>query len=918
MYLSPQIMSDHEVTKSIVSDLPENVLGAVCNTSLRGSVAHAMNHAVGFWLEYEGGNIIAYANQNGFQELVQLHNRLRPVTDCVNLFFIIPESLGEDFYEQFPNENKFIGVSNPRSKTIQNERSLLLIPNNLNNANEQKELRFFEGSRPTPRGFMKEDELIELYGYEITERTKRFLTHIQKPHLQKVATLPKPNCFGNRTLREIILSEHPNLSEAESARLEYELEVIEGNNFENIFLIVKDYVDYAKVSGIEVGVGRGSVSNSLVSHLLGITEIHPMEYNLPFERFLNPDRIKMPDIDIDFESSKVASIHKYIQTTYGKDSVSLLRTYGTLSAKAVVRFAGKKLDIAERDMNYASRLIGRHKTLKEATINSDALSNFFRNKMELANSCAVLEGVKRSVSVHPAGVLIDDGNLRELLPISNEENDVMICDLEEPEAERLGFLKFDILALKTLDFMKDLKEEIGEAIEIPLDDTSTFKLFAEGKTDGIFQFESDGMKETLKKIQPSSVLELGIVSAMYRPGPLKYIDQYALDPQWKIRYCKFIDEVLNETNGVIVFQEQVISILAWLNDISLGEADTLRRKISGGDKDVTNRIFREMYENPDRRFVMANKQHFFKMLYDMKNYSFPKGHAISYALFSYKLAFYKKNFPAEFTKVILQHRKELKKEIIDYAKSEGVEVYTPKHNQTKQDLVKENKLFLSLNHLQTKDIQSIYEFFEESKSQNWSEGKELFELCYRFPRDVVQTIIFSGTLSFDGPTKGLIDTSDRFYNFLEGRDITRERIEMFGLESLVGSLGIRRDIDEYNESFLIQEEEKALGCSTGIELIDFLAKDIEHIKISEINQVGWNVTLFGAITKLKLIKTKKGQNMAFITLKDSSGVIEGVVFPEFLKLFRNHLSVGYFVKLNGDIQDRDGKLQIIAKEIQRS
>lgn len=919
--LSPQTITDHSVRQSTISQLPEDFHGAVVNPTLRGSLSFAFQgRPIGLELEYRGETVFAYSSPSGFYELVQLRNGVIDVSETQDVYYILPIHMNQEEAEYFLGnvslDRLFAGVSFSETvlphymKALQS-RTFVVAPTNIMKESEAESLRMITDDEPSH--MLTHDDLFHSFSGQTVDNTVNLLNDLSTScELEPVSTIPSPPSW-RESLKDVVFKQLEGYPEEYHIRAAKELEIIEGQNFDNIFKVVSDYVNFARISDFEVGAGRGSVSNSIVSFALGITEIDPIEHNLLFERFLNPERVSEPDIDIDFESASIEAMHEYLRHMYGKNNVALLRTYGTFGSKAVIRHVGKELGIEKYQMDFASSRVRSGETLKEATDRDPVLRKFFLRHIDYANHCAVLEGVRQSVNAHPAGVLINEEDLRYLLPLGEKRKDMWVCELEEKEVSRLGFLKFDILALTTLDFLKGMRIESGvDLADIPFTHKEVYDLFANGDTLGIFQFESDGMQETLRKIMPTSISELAIVNALYRPGPMQYIDQYVFNRDRGWGYHEDIDRILEETNGIIVFQEQYIEILSLLKGVSFGEGDNLRRFLAKGSEQEVKLFFRELYEE-SKELGIVNMNRFFTMMYHMKDYSFPKGHALSYSILSYRMAYFKAIHPELFTKHFLNYKPNKKEEIVEYAKSRGVEIFGPSYNNPPYDHSLEGRLILSSKHIQGVNHSTLEALNEKRKDEVWSFERMILEHCMVFRLKEMETLIFSGYFDDEVRTnrRAILELAEYYLNLVEERSFTGEEFEYFGLR------GINPSTQDFSKDVLIEKEYEAIGCYREEKLVDFLSKGVDHFKIEELKPNAMNVPLFGEITRLRIIKTKKGDDMVFLDLDDGTGVIDVVVFPRTLERFRNELSRGYFVRIIGNTSLRDNRLQLIANEIKK-
>ena len=415
-------------------------------------------------------------------------------------------------------------------------------------------------------------------------------------------------------------------------RLKYELDVINGMNFTDYFLIVYDYVKYAKKNNIYVGPGRGSAAGSLVSYSLGITNVDPIKYDLLFERFLNPERVTMPDIDIDFEDIKRNDVINYVRKKYGTEKVSLIIAYQTMKARLVIRDVGRVLNIDSNVIDKLSKMLDQKYTLKENLKNDKVLNYVKENRLQtFYKLCIKLEGLKKNTTIHAAGVIICNDSIYNVVPVFKTDND-LIAGFTMEYLEKIGLLKMDFLALKNLNQMHKIIDKISniDIAKIPLNDSKTLNIFREANTDNIFQFESSGMKNFLRKLKPSSFDDLVSVNALFRPGPMDNIDTYVKrkNGNEKINYYHpNLEKVLKPTYGIIVYQEQIMQILSIMAGYSYAEADLIRRAMSKKkkevmDKEKLNFINKSVQNGYDEK--LSNE--IYDMILKFSNYGFNKSH----------------------------------------------------------------------------------------------------------------------------------------------------------------------------------------------------------------------------------------------------------------------------------------------------
>ena len=483
-------------------------------------------------------------------------------------------------------------------------------------------------------------------------------------------------------------------------RLHYELDVIKKMGFPGYFLITMDFIKYARDNGIPVGPGRGSAAGSLVSYCTGITNVDPMRYGLLFERFLNPERISMPDIDIDFCYEQREKVIDYVREKYGHDNVTQIITFGSMNAKAVVRDVGRVLKIPYGEVDAMSKLIPAQlgTTLTDAydkVIEFREVVNSDETHRLLYDNALVLEGLARHASTHAAGVVIAPGDLTDYVPLYKQPQGDLTTQFDMKAVEEIGLLKMDFLGLRTLTVIDHtLKALRRKGIEIdidaiPLDDVETFRIFAHGETIGIFQFESSGMREYLRKLQPDCIEDLTAMNALYRPGPMDWIDDFIDRKQGRVPVEYLhpqMETVLKETYGIIVYQEQVMQIAALLGGFSLGKADVLRKAMGKKIADLMAEQKIEFVKGAAEKGISeATANDVFAMIDKFAGYGFNKSHATCYSIVAYQTAYLKAHYPAEFMAANLTSEMGNTDRVvilIDECKRMGIEVMPPDVNES--------------------------------------------------------------------------------------------------------------------------------------------------------------------------------------------------------------------------------------------
>ena len=700
-----------------------------------------------------------------------------------------------------------------------------------------------------------------------------------------------------------------NIPENYKKRLMYELKVIKSMNYVDYFLIVYDYVKYAIKNNIYVGPGRGSAVGSLVTYSLGITSIDPLKYNLLFERFLNPERITMPDIDIDFDATKREEIIAYVKERYGKENVMPVMTYGTLTTKAALLSVSKILDV---DITILNKYIDPKKTLKE-NLTKDLIKILNNNKdiKEVYYVAMKIEGIKKHISTNAAGVVICKENLDNVIPII-KNGDNYLAGFTKDYLEDIGLLKMDFLAIKNLTTISDILNDIPEKINlnnIDLNDEAVYKMFSEAKTDGIFQFESLGMKNLLLKIKPTNFKDIIVSLALIRPGANAEIDSYAKRKNG-LKEVTYIDDslsdILKDTYGIIVYQEQIMQILRLVASYSFSEADLIRRAISKKNEQIIlseksnfiNRAIKNGYSKEKSTEI-------FDLITKFAEYGFNKSHSVGYALIAYQMMYLKCHYMPYFYKTLLNDSlssSKKTKEYIDILKSNDIKVIKPSINLSTDKYIFNDGVIMPLTSIKdiTKDIA-----LEISKNAPYNDFYDFISSIYhlKLKQGIIENLIYAGALDCFHETKQTL------INNISSALIYSELINE--LDKTLINKPIIETFPEYDKTLLMQKEYELYGfyisnhpsskyiCPKSKDLPKYFDKFIE-------------VTVL--IENIKSIKTKKGDNMAFLDLSDDTGKISCTIFPKKTS-YLNDLKVGDIVKIKGQVQKRLDKYQIILENL---
>ncbi len=707
------------------------------------------------------------------------------------------------------------------------------------------------------------------------------------------------------------------------SRLEEELATIERMRFPSYFLIVWDFIKYSREHGIPVGPGRGSSAGSLVAYCLRITDVDPIQYGLIFERFLNPERISLPDIDIDFCMRGRPRVIDYVTRKYGRENVAQIITFGTMAARAVIRDAGRGLDIPFAEVDRIAKLIPAEldATVDKALASVPQLREAYEARPEIRQLIEVarrLEGLTRHASTHAAGVVIAPRPIIEFAPLYQSGENERTTQYAMGDIERIGLLKMDFLGLRTLTLIHDvihhLREEKGIAIDldaIPLDDPETYRLFSEARTSGVFQFESSGMQDILRKLKPERFEDLIALNALYRPGPIKggLIDDFIKRRHGRVKVTyphPVLEETLKETYGVIVYQEQVMQIASRVGGYTLGEADLLRRAMGKKKKEEMAAQGERFVQGAAARGIPERKAtEIFNLMEHFAGYGFNKSHSCAYALVAYHTAWLKAHHPHYFMASLLTSEKENTDHVAKYVtecREMGIEVLPPDIARSRLDFsVEEDRIRFGLGAVKNVGEGAIESIL--AARRRLGGFRSLGEFCeHTDPRlvnkRVIESLVKAGAFDGLGASRApLCAGVDAILEAAARRVHEREigQATLFGGGSDAGEpvRDALPNVPEWSERETLSYEKETLGFYvTGHPLVPF-REDLEMLATHTSGSVGGaatgsEVTIGGIVTGLKRRKTRKGDWMATFTLEDLEGSVEVVVFPD---LYGKTLSV---------------------------
>ena len=735
-------------------------------------------------------------------------------------------------------------------------------------------------------------------------------------------------------------------------RLEYELKLVHQMGFDTYFLIVHDFVAFAKNSGILVGPGRGSAAGSIIAYCLGITDIDPMKYNLIFERFLNPARVSMPDIDIDFADNRRDEVLEYVVDKYGKNHVAQIITFGTMAARAAVRDVGRALGMAYSEVDVIAKLIPARPGIKleEAMEQEAELRNQYEANPQikkLLDLARKMEGVVRHASVHACAVVISDKPLVAYTPVqvAPGQEEAVITQYDMYSVEALGLLKMDFLGLKNLTILQYaldiIKRTQGEEIDLdalPLDDKKTFELMARGETTGVFQFESAGMKRYLKELKPTRFEDLIAMNALYRPGPMEWIPSY-IKGKHNPKSVKYLHDsfklILEETYGVAVYQEQILQLSQLVADFSLGEADILRKAVGKKIPELlaqqrVNFIKGATKKGHTEKFA---KDVFKNVIEPFAGYGFNKAHATCYAMIAYRTAYLKSHYPAEFMAALMtSDRDNTDRLVIEFNEADamGIKILPPsiKESMANFTVVDDKTIRFGLAAIKGVGIGTVSGLLEvRDKGKPF---KDIEDFIKRVPykllnKKTLEALAYSGALDDLGERKAIVASVENISRYARQVQTTSAQgqtdiFAMLGGEDDTLPAFKLADVPEAGNLQRLQWEKSYLGFYVSGHPLQGLRKYLKR-KVNLIDSftkrdMGKMVKVVGLLTQVKKIVTRAGASMAYVTLEDPTGRIEITVFPNTFTQFRELFTDGSVVSITGKVEFRRGQQQLICQGIQ--
>lgn len=919
--------------------------------------ANSIKPIIGLEIKIGSSYILAYAkNYRGYQNLIKLSTIQSNdevsldsmIYLCNDLVIIVPS----DNIDVFLSLIKIVDINSIflSYKNIEEKRYVSKYSTNILfvnrvlyiDKNDKKYLKYLwlirDSKQVDSENYHEEDNLFHLdyIDQETSINTSKIIDLCNLEFPKKENLLPIYDVddaylyLTNLSKKGLYKRLNGNVNDTYIKRLSYELETINNMGFANYFLVVYDFIRYAKKNNILVGPGRGSAAGSLVSYSLGITEIDPVKYDLLFERFLNPERITMPDIDTDFPDIYRDQVIDYVREKYGEKKVSGIVTFGTLAPKLALRDVARVFNIPTNQIDLITKRI--------PNITKDKLMDFYQkdieirkqvdsdNKLRLVYEIASrFEGFPRHTSSHAAGIVMSRKDLDDVIPLVKSD-DMYLSGYSMEYLEDMGLLKMDFLGLKNLttimNILKDIK--IGEGVEInfnqiPLDDNRTLELFRKGDTTGVFQFESNGMRNFLRNLKPSTLEDIFAAIALFRPGPASNIDTFIRRKEG-LEEVVYLDDdfkdILKNTYGIIVYQEQIMQISQVFAGYSLGEADILRRAISKKKMDVLKKeeekfIGKSVQNGKDK----LKAKEVFDLILKFANYGFNRSHSVAYSMIAYKMAYLKVRYPKYFYANLLNSAIGVEgktKEYINEIKGLGIKILKPDINKSYDIyMVEDDGIRYPLSNIKNIGVVACKDILNCRGNTNFVDLYDFLSKMskYNLNKKVLMALIDSSSLStFGYNNKTLYNNFDNIMNYVSlVKDLDKDFV--LKPEIIVE--------DEFESNILQDKEKEVFGFYlTQHPVTMYKINNMGIVDLNDIrNHFNKNVCVIGLVEKVKKIITKNGEEMAFIYITDEYTFLDVTLFP---KIYKNctDIKVGSILKINGIVERRYDSFQLVARKVE--
>ena len=866
------------------------------------------------------------------------------------------EELARKLWRLLPNlilgisrqEDRFTSKQNQRLRTILNQLSVQTTACHrvyYAEAEEDENLRVLRAIdkqmllsdknlvKESFRYFLSDDEMLQLYGKEDCQMSDTIASQCdlkwesQKTYLPKFDT-PKGISSSQYLTQLCLAGLEKRLEGNESigayrARLKSELDVIVSMQYEDYFLIVWDFIRFAKTQNIYVGPGRGSAAGSLVSYCLGITHVDPLKYDLLFERFLNPERISLPDIDTDFPDNRRDEVIQYVLNKYGKEHVAHISTFGTLAAKQVLRDVGRVMEISVRDLDSISKTIPNTLkiTLAQAYNQSDRfrqLINSDERYQKLFKIASALEGLPRHISTHAAGIVMSSVNLSEVVPMIQIESDMLSTQFTMEYLESLGLIKMDFLGLRNLTIIDEVVQAIQKEknislniLKVPLDDRKTLSLVHNVDTVGIFQLESEGMKNLLRQMKATRFEDIVATIALFRPGPMENIPEYinAKEKPSEIRYIvPELKPIVESTYGIMIYQEQIMQVAQKLAGFSLAKADLLRKAMSKKNANELTKLEQAFIQGcVKNNYPETIAKEIYNLIFKFANYGFNKSHSVAYAMISYQMAYLKANHPDYFFVALLNSVIGSEGKTFEYlqeAKNHNVGILGPSVNKSRDRYYLDNdsirfplQIIKGIGTVLSKEI-----LLEQHKGI----FKDYYDFVvrmntHRISKANFESLIDAGALDEFNLSRNTMKAS--LQDALNYADMIKiEKNQQISIDtSLVKPLDLIVVPDHALER--VENERAVIGFYLSDHPLIYIKKKYNNLNsIALLNISNTNQSFIAMIKKIKQHRTKTGSLMAFIQVYDESGDMDCVLMPNQYQMIADQLKINALVKVEGLIE----------------
>ncbi len=906
---------------------------------------------IGIELTIQDSKILLYAkNYKGYQNIIKLStivsDRELTLKDLDtykdNVILVMPFSFyNEKIYNMY--EDKFIGYTNKEEREKIKYNKVLITDikyqkkedfiylNYLNMIRDSKTIGETSLDKNQDKHLLTKEEIKELTDKETISNMNYIVDTCNLELTYKEGLLPvyDKNIDSKKHLEELSIKGlkkrlNNNVPDNYKNRLLKELKVIDEMGFNDYFLIVYDYVLYAKKNNILVGPGRGSAAGSLVSYSIGITDVDPIKYDLLFERFLNSERVTMPDIDIDFDARKRQDVIDYVIKKYGEKKVVGIITFNTLGAKQAIRDVGRILEITPSLVDNIAKLCDKdlrtsykeNKRLKKLIDNSDDLKKLYKISMHI-------EGLPRHISVHAAGVVMSKYDIDESIPLYKNQIGMYVSGYSKDYLEPLGLLKMDFLGISNLTLIDEVINNIRKDTDlnitfgnIPMDDKDTIKMFHDGDTEGIFQFEAPGMIKFLKELKAESFSDIYAATSLYRPGPMDSIPEYLKRKNDK-KEIDYLDDslkdILTETYGIIIYQEQVMQIAVTMAGYTLGEADILRRAMSKKKEEILLKEKEKFITGSIKNgYSKEIAEKVYNLILKFANYGFNKSHAVAYSIIAYKMAFLKTHFYKYFMLSVLNNviNNENKTNIyISKLRQKNIKVLPPDINiSNKEYIIKDGDIYAPLSIIRNVGMNISNVILNEREKEEYKDFINFVKRTYTkgINKKVLESLILSGVFdNFKYNKKTLIMNLDNIINYAElASDNTLIEIE----EPIID------EVQEYTKDELIKQEFDIFGFYISNNPVSKYKQNntISTLKLSNNENKYINIVL--EIQNIKEIITKTNDVMAFIRASDEFKQIDITVFPKLYEENKN-LNKHDIILVSAKVEKRFDNYQLLANKI---